>query len=108
VEDLIFIDESGVNLAMVRLYARALKGKRARGERPQKRGKNISIITALSVQEVLASVNIYGAVDGVTFEAFVIQELIPKVWKNACIVMDNAKINQGEMVREAIEKWEQN
>ena len=28
-KDLIFIDESGVNLAMVRLYARSLKGSRA-------------------------------------------------------------------------------
>ena len=28
-KDLIFIDESGVNLAMVRLYARSLKGERA-------------------------------------------------------------------------------
>jgi hypothetical protein len=27
-KDLIFIDESGVNLAMVRLYARSLKGSR--------------------------------------------------------------------------------
>jgi hypothetical protein len=31
---LIFIDESGVNLAMVRLYARALKGQRAQGPKP--------------------------------------------------------------------------
>jgi transposase len=89
---------------MVRLYARALKGKRARGEKPQKRGRNISLVTALSIREVLACVNIYGAVDGVTFEAFVVQELIPKLWKNACVVMDNAKIHQGEMVREFIEK----
>ncbi|CAA9273546.1 Mobile element protein [uncultured Coleofasciculus sp.] len=89
---------------MVRLYARALKGKRARGEKPQKRGRNISLIAALSVQELVASVNIYGAVDGVTFEAFVVQELIPKLGKNACVVMDNAKIHQGEMVREFIEK----
>ena len=43
-KDLIFIDESGVNLAMVRMYARALKGERARGERPQQRGRNISLI----------------------------------------------------------------
>lgn len=89
---------------MVRLYARALKGKRARGEKPQKRGRNISLISALSFREVVASVNIYGAVDGVTFEAFVIQRLIPKLWENACVVMDNAKIHQGEMVREVIEK----
>ncbi len=89
---------------MVRLYARALKGKRARGEKPQKRGRNISLIGALSVQGLVASINIYGAVDGVTFEAFVVQGLIPKLWKNACVVMDNAKIHQGEIVREFIEK----
>ena len=89
---------------MVRLYARALKGERARGEKPQKRGRNISLIGALSIQGVVASINIYGAVDGVTFEAFVVQELIPKLWENACVVMDNAKIHQGEMVREFIEK----
>ena len=88
---------------MLRLYARALKGKRARGEKPQKRGKNISIISALSFKEVLASSNIYGSVDGVTFEAFIVKKLVPKLWKNACVVMDNARIHFGEMVKEAIE-----
>jgi transposase len=89
---------------MIRLYARALKGTRARGERPQKRGKNISIIGALSLEKVLAKANIYGAVDGVTFEAFIVKELVPKLWKDACVVMDNAKIHLGEIVREAIEE----
>ncbi|WP_333050334.1 transposase [Microcoleus sp. S13C4] len=49
-KDLIFIDESGVNLAMVRLYARSLKGERAKGQKPTKRGKNVSIIGAMSVK----------------------------------------------------------
>ena len=89
---------------MVRLYARALKGKRARGEKPQKRGRNISIISALSFKEVLASSNIYGSVDGITFEAFIVKQLVPKLWKNACVVMDNARIHFGEMVKEAIEQ----
>jgi hypothetical protein len=39
---LVFIDETGVNLAMSRLYARALKGKRAVGDRPDGRGKNLT------------------------------------------------------------------
>jgi transposase len=104
VEDLIFIDESGVNLALLRLYARALKRKRARGKKPQKRGKNISIISALSLQEVVASSNIYGPVDRVTFEAFIVKQLVPKIWKNACVVMDNARIYLGEMVKKAIEE----
>lgn len=49
-EKLIFIDESGVNLAMTRFYGRALKGERCRGEKPLKRGKNVSIISALSLE----------------------------------------------------------
>ncbi|WP_085961803.1 IS630 family transposase [Crocosphaera chwakensis] len=102
--NLIFIDESGVNLAMLRLYARSLKGTRARGEKPQKRGKNISIISALFLDKVLATKNIYGSVDGITFEAFILTELVPKLWKDACVVMDNARIHLGEMVKESIEK----
>jgi transposase len=103
-EDLIFIDESGVNLALVRLYARSLKGERARGEKPQKRGKNVSILGALSLKGVIASMNIYGSVDGLTFEAFIITQLIPKLWKGACVVMDNAQIHLGKIIRQEIEK----
>ena len=72
-QDLIFIDESGVNLAMVRLQVRALKGQRARGEKPLKMGVNISLISALSRAEVVASRNIYGAVNKITFEAFILK-----------------------------------
>jgi hypothetical protein len=104
-QDLIFIDELGVNLAMVRLYRRALKGQRARGEQPLKRGTNISLISALSsAEEVVASRNIYGAVNGITFEAFILRQLVTKLWKCACVVMDNANIHCGEMVKKFIEE----
>lgn len=103
-EDLIFIDESGVNLGTLWLYGRAWKGERAREEKPQKRGRNVSIISVLSFTEVIPLRNIYGAVKGVTFEGFVGRDLVPKLWKNACVVMDNAKVHWGEMVREKIEK----
>ena len=45
-EDLVFVDEAGVNLALIRLYARALRGQRAREIRPQKRGKNVSNVSS--------------------------------------------------------------
>ncbi|VEP14006.1 transposase (fragment) [Hyella patelloides LEGE 07179] len=89
---------------MVRRYARALKGNRARGKKPLKRGKNVSMLTALSLNEVLASSNIYGAVDGITFEAFIANQLVPKLWKNACVVLDNAKIHLGDNIRVLIEE----
>ncbi len=103
-ENLIFVDESGSNLAMLRLYGRGKRGERVRGEKPQKRGRNISMVTAISLTEVVASRNIYGSVDGLTFEAFVVRDLVPKLWKGACVIMDNAKIHLGETIREEIEK----
>jgi hypothetical protein len=74
-KDLIFIDESGVNLAIIRLYARSLKGERAKGLKPNKRGKNVSIIGAMSVNGILTPVNLIGRTDAVTFEAFLSENL---------------------------------
>lgn len=76
-KDLIFIDETGIYLAMLRLYARSLKGSRARGEKPNKRGKNVSDMVALSTKKILTSVNLLGAIDAITFEAFVMRKLVP-------------------------------
>lgn len=90
-KDLIFIDESGVNLALTRLIARSPKGQRAYGTRPQKRGKNISMIGALSLSGVVTQISLIGATDGLTFEAFISQKLVPLLWAGACVVMDNCK-----------------
>ena len=89
---------------MVRLYARALKGERAKGPRPTKRGKNVSIIGAMSVNEILTSVNLIGPSNAITFEAFMVRKLVPKLWKGACVVMDNCPIHLGEEVKKAIKK----
>ena len=88
---------------MVRLYARSLRGSRARGERPHRRGKNVSMIGAISAKEVVASVNLLGSTDGVTFEAFIIQKLVPKLWKGACVLMDNYSIHKGQEIEKAIQ-----
>ena len=90
---LIFIDELGVNLALLILYARALFVQKDRGRKPQKRGRNISIVSAISLEKVVASVNIYGAVDAVTFEGFILKEVLPKIKEGDCLLMDNAKIH---------------
>lgn len=87
---------------MVRLYGRSLKGSRAKGPKPNKRGRNVSIIGAISVNEVLTSVNLIGTTDPITFEAFIIRKLVPKFWKGACVVMDNFTIHTGEEVEKAI------
>jgi hypothetical protein len=73
-----------------------LKGSRTQGLKSNKRGRNVSIIGAISVTEVLKSVNLIGTTDAITFEAFIIRKLVPKLWKGACVVMDNCTIHTGE------------
>ena len=41
-EDLVFVDETGSNLAMTRRYARSLKGSRAYNDAPYQRGNNLT------------------------------------------------------------------
>ena len=81
-----------------------MRGQRARGTRPQKRGKNVSMIAAIALKGIVASVNLLGAADGLTFEAFVIQKLVPHLWKGACVVWDNATIHKGGEIEKAIIK----
>ncbi|MEH2467227.1 transposase [Nostoc sp.] len=97
-ENLIFIDESGVNLSLVRLFARAPKGKRAYAPRPQKRNKNVSSIGAIALKGVITQVSLLGATDGLTFEAFISQKLVPKLWKGANVVMDNCSSHKGQEI----------
>ena len=104
VKNLVFLDEAGVNLALIRLYARAPKGRRARGSRPHRRGKNVSMISAISLKGIVTSLNLCGSIDGLTFEAFVIRKLIPKLWKGAVVVWDNYSIHKGQEIEKAIKK----
>jgi transposase len=47
--------------------------------------------------------NLMGSTDGLTFEAFISQKLVPKLWKGACVIMDNGSIHLGKEVRKLIE-----
>jgi len=48
---LVFVDESGFNTSMRRLRARAPRGKRAYGKVPRNRGKNITLMAAITLEK---------------------------------------------------------
>jgi transposase len=102
-EDLVFIDETGVNLMMVRLYARALKGERATGERPYKQGRNVTLIGAISLKGIVATLSLDGGINGDVFKYFIEHILVPKLWSGACVVMDNLSAHGVDGIRELIE-----
>jgi transposase len=49
-KDLVFVDETGSNLAMTRRYARSLKGSRAYDDAPYQRGSNLTLIGAMALR----------------------------------------------------------
>jgi transposase len=89
-ENLVFMDEAGIHLVMVRLYARSLKGQRSVGDRPAHRGKNVSLVNALSLRGPLAPLMMVGPMDGLTFEAYIIRRVVPNLWPGAVLVVDNS------------------
>jgi transposase len=102
-KDLVFIDETGVNLAMARRYARAKKGHRAYSKCPYNRGKNVTMIGAIATTGFFAPFTFEGWTDKEAFLTYVTQVLVPKLWAGACVVMDNLPAHKALKVRKAIE-----
>jgi transposase len=101
--DLVFLDETGINLAMTRGYARAKKGNRAYSQCPYNRGKNVTLIGAIALSGLLASFTFEGWTNKDAFLTYVTQVLVPQLWAGACVVMDNLPAHHAAEVREAIE-----
>jgi transposase len=98
-----FIDESGVNLALTRLYGRAPRGERARGRVPINYGANLTIIGALGIAGLDALMTVEGATDGEVFRVYVNRVLCPSLRRGDIVVMDNLGAHKVSGIREAIE-----
>jgi transposase len=98
-----FIDESGVNLALTRLYGRAPRGERAVGSTPINYGRNLTLIGALSSGGLDALLTIEGATDGEVFRVYTQRVLCPTLKAGDIVVMDNLGAHKVSGIREAIE-----
>lgn len=103
VEDLVFVDETGSNLAMTRRYARSLKGSRAYNDAPYQRGNNLTLIGAIALRGLIGEMTFPGGTDALAFRTYMTQVLVPSLWSGACVVMDNLPAHKVAGIREAIE-----
>ena len=99
---LVFIDETGSNIALTPLYARAPKGERARGSVPRNRGKNTTLIAALSLEGMGAALILEGSANTTAFELYVEQILAPSLHDGQIVVMDNLQAHKSARVKQAI------
>ena len=102
---LVFVDESGFNTSMRRLRARAPRGQRAYGRVPRNRGKNTTLIAAVTLQGGMGeSMTLEGATDALAFEAYVEHVLAPSLCEGQVVVLDKLVVHRTEKVKDLIEE----
>jgi transposase len=99
------VDEAGVNTAMTRRYARALRGQRAHDDAPRNYGEQTSLISALSLRRgVLATMTVGGSVDTLCFDAYITQVLSPHLKRGDVVVLDNLGAHKASCLEQVAEE----
>jgi len=86
-----------------RAYGRSVRGRRCHAKRPKRKGKIVTLIGAMSVAGVIASLMYKGGTTKESFLFFIQTILVPVLWKGAVVVMDNLNAHTSQAVKEAIE-----
>ncbi len=98
------MDESGFNTSMTRLRARAPRGKRAYGKVPRNRGKNTTLIAAITHEGAMGeSMTVEGATEAEAFEVYVEHFLAPSLCEGQLVVLDGLGAHRPRRIRELIE-----
>lgn len=88
---------------MARTHARAPRGQRAIGAVPHGHWQTSTFLAALRCDQLTAPCVIDGPINGLTFQAYVEQILVPTLAPGDVVVMDNLGSHKGQAVRQAIE-----
>jgi len=101
--DLIFVDETGVNIAMARLYARSPKGQRAYASAPVNPGKHITVLGALSLEGMVEAMTREGSSDGQVFSTCIQEVCVPALRPGQTVIMDHLSSHKVDGIQQAIE-----
>jgi transposase len=98
------VDECGTHTSMTRTRARAPRGQRAYGRVPRNRGKNTTLLAAMTLDGgVGPTMAVEGGTDRHVFEAYVERFLAPALSEGRIVLLDNLGAHKTERVRELIE-----
>jgi transposase len=101
---LVFVDECGANISLVPLYAWSRRGERAPAKAPRNWGKNVTLLSSMSLYGMGPSLAVEGATTREVFEAYLEGVLAPTLSPGQVVVMDNLSAHKGGRVREIIEE----
>ena len=104
VDKLVFLDESGVNIDMVRRYGRAKNKNRVNDYAPVNTPKKTTLVSSVRLDGTQAYEFFQGSLNGKNFLSYVKNTLIPTLKKGDIVVLDNLSCHKVKGVKEAIEE----
>ena len=102
-ESLVYIDESGINKALVKEYGWAKKGEKLFGKKTGNRFNRTNIIAALNCKKPIAPMVFNGSCDTKIFNCWVEKVLLKELKPNQVVILDNASFHKSEKTRSLIE-----
>ena len=101
-EKLVFIDESGVNTNMTRIYGRSIGGTRSVDKTPLNTPANTTILSSIRINGGILYTTYSGGTTGDKFVEYLKNILIPTLNDGDIIVMDNMRSHHVKKVSETI------
>ena len=98
------MDESSTNVALTPRYARAPRGERAHGRAPRNWGKNVTLISSITLSGMGPSMSIQGSSDTDSFSRYMREVLAPGLKSGQIVLMDNLSVHTSGWVRKLIEE----
>ena len=99
----VFVDECSTNTSLRPLYAWSRRGERAPCSAPRNWGKNVTLLSSITLSGMGPSLAVEGATTRAVFEAYLEEALAPSLPSGQVVVMDNLGAHKGGRVRELVE-----
>ena len=101
---LIFLDESGVNLDMTRLYARGPHNQRVTDHVPLNTPTTTTVLSSIRINKDLKYTVYQGGTTAAKFKNYLEKILIPSISPGDIVVMDNMRSHHAGVVTELLKK----
>ena len=103
-EDLVYIDESGIDNYLCYPWGYGLRGQKVYGEVSGKKYARESIIAGKNGNKIIAPMCFYGTCNTAVFNTWIEQMLLPELKHGQVVVLDNASFHKSAKTKELIEQ----
>jgi transposase len=100
----VFLDETGLNTAMTRLYGRAPRGRRLVESVPAGSWVTTTLLAAIRRGGVVGALEFPGATDTAAFRTYLERVLVPALRPGDIVVLDNLQPHRAGAVARAIRR----